>query len=164
MINCEQFEENFIAWKNESLEASQSNAMKQHFSTCQYCVDISVETIEIREAVVGVYGAGPSEEFKYNLKSRISDLLYRNKEITATHKAKLPHWAALGAGIATGLAIGIVLLMPSKQENSSQYVANNQLEKDTEMVVDTTTLPADSLDAVNETYQLDNRSRMVSGK
>jgi len=138
--------------------------MEDHFSSCQYCVDISEETIDIREAVVGVPEIGPSADFEYKLNRRISDLIYGSKGSVAAHKGKLPRWAALGAGLATGLAIGAVLLLSTNQPSTEQIAENDGMGEDYEMVVDTTTLPDDTLNTVNEPYQLDNRSRMVSGK
>jgi hypothetical protein len=165
MINCEQFEDNYLNWKNNNLEASQNDEMKIHFSSCQYCAEVTTETIEMRESIAGISEQGLSEDFEVNLNRRISELVYDNKSQKRFNRAKLPRWAALGAGMATGLAIGVMILMPSNQGSMKQLVGDIQVEElPLIMVVDTTTHDIDTSKSVNEPYRLDDRSKMVSGK
>lgn len=164
MINCEQFENNFLSWQDNKLEASQSDEMRNHYSSCQFCGDITSETIELRESLAGVSEQGLSAEFEVNLNRKINELVYGNKAQRRYNRAKLPRWAALGAGMATGLAIGVVILMPSNQGSLNQYTAVNQIDEGSTIVVDTITNESDSSKSINEEYKLDDRSKLVSGK
>ena len=164
MINCEQFEDNFLVWQNNNLEPSQSEEMKNHFSSCPFCADITTETIELRESISGISEGGPSADFEVNLNRRISELIYDNKSQRRLNKSKLPRWEALGAGMATGLAIGVIILLPSNQGNINNYADGNPVEEGPMMVVDTTNHTSDSSDIVNEPYRIDDHSKLVKGE
>lgn len=175
MINCEQFEDNFLNWKNNNLETSQSIEMRNHSASCKFCADITIDTIELRESIAGISAQEPSGDFEVNLNRRISEIVYENKAQKQLRRAKLPRWAALGAGMATGLAIGIIILIPANQNNQSKYMADSNSEEGPALVVDpvedapllvidTTIYNSDSSKSVHEDYKLDDRSKLVSGK
>jgi len=122
MVNCDLFERRYEAWKKGRLSADESAAMQDHASSCRFCKVKDEQTQNLRTLIASVPQISPQDGFEFRLQQRINALSKR-KSIPARRRASIfPRWGALGAGLATGLAIGFVVFMP---RNAGYQVAPN---------------------------------------
>ena len=178
MIHCEQFENRYEQWREGRVTAEQDEEMQRHLADCPYCRTVDSETIRLRKLLVSSPELEPSVGFDYRLRRRLEELSSPGK---VRRRSIIPRWAALGAGLATGLAVGFALLLPFMENDQEPAIvesadisvlATQQIVSDDPETVqyysDTTEFSADTMAYPDDqsqpesTYNPDQHSQMVS--
>ncbi len=115
MVSCEQFESNFEAWKSDKLSPELQTEMSRHASECPYCGALCGDTVRLRALLGSLPKLEPSPGFEFRLRNRLKERMTPETERRRGYR-RIPRWAALGAGLATGVVIGVVILAPSDKE------------------------------------------------
>ncbi|MBM3325664.1 MAG: hypothetical protein FJY65_01595 [Calditrichaeota bacterium] len=179
MLSCEHFEQNWTTWKAAKLAPVIADEMLAHSLECAHCRHYTAETDELRTLLEHSSLYQPSAEFAANLEQAILDIRRRDVARSMRAPGLFPRWAVLSAGLATGLAIGLMLLLPGEideQPNSNlaavtppptAFVPDERLAEQTassqradEPVKDTLRARQDT--AVSPPFEVNQRSRMVS--
>ena len=169
MIGCEEFERDYQSWQSGSMNSAMAEAMHQHTVDCVHCRAWETNTSSLRRLLKGQPVLNPGRDFEARLHQRI----VRDRTTTTVTSTMLPsyapRWAALGAGLVTGLAIGGILLMPSqvdKSDVSSVSVQGILASQDahSRAIGDSLADRKDSLEADNSHYDMNRNSQMVSGR
>lgn len=125
MINCDFFEDNLNSWKAGKLPADQMKAMEQHSMTCPYCGKLSAETIKLRVHLATLPRNEPSSTFEFRLQRKLADIRNSKRTTKVNRKGLLPRWSVVGAGLVTGIAVGILLIFPSNPEKGMITMVEN---------------------------------------
>jgi len=168
MISCERFENYFEAWQENRLNSEDGQAMHLHASQCAHCAKLELETVQLRGMLTGCLQYEPSPGFEFRLQRRISE--EKNGELIqhSRKSAVLPRWAAMGAGLATGVAIGVAFLIPTDPGSSSSNqlaieTSGSTLKSNNQQLVATMVDSIKDTSDVNEDpYNINKHSRMVS--
>ncbi len=112
MLDCDRFEEHYEAWKAGRLPDDQSEAMQRHATECRYCRLKGRETARLRSLLGSLQRLEPSPDFDYRLRRRIAQLEERSHPIAGRRAAPFLRWKVIGAGVVTGLVIGLFLFYP----------------------------------------------------
>lgn len=165
MITCDFFEEKQIAWKAGELDRESSDLMENHVSICIHCKAFKSEVAELRKITTSLPDFQVPDGFEFRLQRKI-DRLKAGKQISRSKSTNyFPKWAALGAGLATGAAIAITLLLPNdnlKKSNSqfaSQPTGNNN--SNSHFVSNEVDTLSDSTNAGTSGFHLDKFSQTV---
>lgn len=129
MLSCEQFERDYIIWKEGKAAPDIDGEMRLHVANCAYCAKYNINLSSIRNSLSRQPIFEPSPEFDTTLCNRIVGIRIHRAVRDLTPERKAPNWAALGAGLATGLAIGIIAILPRSA---------NHLEITNTALIDTT--------------------------
>jgi len=111
MIHCEQFESQFKKWRDGLLSPADSDDMRVHHMTCPYCVSYNEELVGLREQIAHLPGRVPRSGFELRLKNRLQNRAGLSRQPVS----RVPRWAALGAGLALGVVIGLIAVIPYMQ-------------------------------------------------
>jgi len=161
MSVCERFEKNFGQYKNGGLPQAVQTEMAEHVAVCPHCASFTGEFSSLRSLLTGQPEFQPRPGFE----RRLSEHLRGTTEVyrVPARRRFSSGWAAAGAGLATGLAVGFfVMLAPHTTDN----IAVTSAPPLAAVGVNTT---RDSLDSISDTakseeslYELDQNSRTVS--
>ncbi len=167
MISCETFEDRYTAWKNGSLSRSEAETMEKHSGECSHCADFNGEIADLRAMLSDLPAYEPAPDFQFKLRQRIREAT----DATGTKRraSLVPRWAAWGAGLATGLAIGVAVLLPTQSLNNSDSQYAMEVNHDRMQAVNG--VPVAALeDSISDTFHtqdtyfdLDRHSQTVSG-
>ncbi len=164
MASCNFFEENYEAWKNGTLGTGDEEEMRHHASQCSFCAAFGEETAKLRAALSELPEFQPSSAFEFQLRRKIKEAGSR-----ATRKqVNMPRWAAIGAGMATGIAIAVAVLIQMNPNSpaSSPYLANQPTRDISAPVIaqvaDKDTLADDTSRVTEPSYDLSRHSQTVS--
>ena len=116
MILCEHFESQYRKWRKGSLTPTQNDEMRVHQSHCSTCASITDDMTGVREMLADLPRREPRAGFELRLQYRI-----KNGAATPAKEASgrsMPRWAALGAGLAFGLVVGLVTVVPLSEKGS----------------------------------------------
>ena len=165
MITCEQFEKDFDAWQKGEIPSEVGKELEQHTIDCPTCRNFSQGTLRLKQHFASLPRLEPSTGFKYRLNNRLKDYTEGR-----TVRTVFPRWAALGAGIVTGFALGLVVLVQNLDNNTGNVntLAGASVAEHQEQLVGVTdTVNAgsdqDSIDTQESTYDPGRRARLVSG-
>lgn len=168
MVNCESFESNFGAWQEGKLEEDLHTGMEHHASNCDHCAKFNGETHELRDLLRSSSVFEPTTGFDFRLQRRISEVVDGKAYSSRKNRTLIPRWAAMGAGLATGAAIGLALLLPSDQGNPglSKMIAEAadpvSVSSNDQLIADTSMSENDSTDQDMYLLDLDRMSQTVS--
>ncbi len=170
MITCERFEKDYNAWQSGRLTPEEEELFRRHVVDCPHCRAFTQGAYKLRELITSLPQVEPPPGFTYRLSNRISELSAKDIRTAGTRHGTIPRWTALGAGLASGLAVGlIIVLSPGKQDVSgtNNAFSNAPLASSATSVVnvvDTTDKSDDSLETPEQLYNLDRRQQMVSDR
>jgi len=170
MITCERFEKDFESWRSGKLTPEDETLIRQHARECPHCQAFNQAAFRLRELTLSLPQREPSAAFKYRLSARLNDLALQPVKPLRAGGRLLPRWAALGAGVASGLALGLVLVLSTGPENQSTpglSIGTGQLASNEEMLikdVDTSDVGNDSVKIPERSYDLETHSQVVSGR
>ena len=168
MVSCNYFEDNYEAWKQGKLDANDENIMRLHASQCAHCLSFSDDVQRLRASISELPQLEPEPGFEFRLRKRIREA---SSSRFRKHRkmALLPRWAAIGAGMATGIAIGYIVLLQFNPEErvSPQFTAQQPAPMSVHSLVadqseDADTLQNDTLDSTAPHYDLSRHSETVS--
>ncbi len=123
MIKCDFFEDNFTTWKAGKLAPDETEAMERHASTCPYCAKLCAETVRLRTNLASLPRIEPSSTFEFRLQRRLSDVRLKARTANSGKKALIPRWSVISAGLVTGVIVGVLLIVPSN--NEQDMIATN---------------------------------------
>jgi len=167
MTNCERFEQLFRPWKKGELTPEEASAMARHSEECTYCRDFTEDIYRLRLISGSVNRLEPRLGFENRLARRIREI-ERGAPAKVKSPQRIPVWAGLGAGLATGAAVGMALLLSGRNDSPAPaltaspppaYIASNsqiQSEKDT------TDIGLDSINRTGSSFDASRHSQMVS--
>jgi len=168
MITCERFEKGFEAWQSGKLNPEEAELFRRHVIECAHCRAFTPAAYHLRELTVSLPQVEPSPGFTYRLSNRLNELSTRDVKTTRASGRLLPRWAALGAGLASGLAVGLIIILSPNSDDMSKPgismtgtpVASHETAPIN--LVDTTKDIEDSLEAAEQLYDLDRKFQVVS--
>lgn len=166
MIDCELFESRYKIWNSGTLSDEIGEQMVQHHTYCSHCQSLTSDLEDVRMILGSLRKHEPSPRFDYRLKNRI-DEYEKKRSQPASGRSIIPRWAAMGAGIATGLAIGLAVLIPLKQGGIDPISTPGEMtiasaRKPADMDRDSLNIGSDSLSKEQKGYNPDRLSQTVS--
>jgi len=166
MITCEQFEGSFRAWKEGGLGTGEEEEMRRHASACAFCASYDGDTARLKVLLNRISLRDVSPGFDLRLQRRIREAAGERLNKKRAPDKVLPRWAAWGAGLATGVVIGVALLMPSGSlDNSRSQLAENEVipvEHSDQAVIAPADSASDSTTVPQDLYRMDEHSQTVS--
>ena len=170
MISCDWFEQNYGQWKDGRLGAEAVREMSAHSDSCPYCASHDRDVFKIRRLV----SQAPTYNQPVGFELRLTKRLEEAEGAADSHSSRvrdrgsetgfIPRWAALGAGLATGVFVGLVFLIPGNRNENSQTVmtAESTVVTGVQQVTDSTNLAADTTLPADHSFDIDQHSRVVS--
>lgn len=166
MITCEQFERSFRTWKEGNLGSGEEEEMRRHAAACAFCASYDTETSRLKDLLIQVPLRDTSPGFDFQLQRRIREAVKGGGLRRKPQASLLPRWAAWGAGLATGVVVGLAILLPSGNlDNSGSQIAESdatppaQTEQTLAAAPDTA---CDSSSVPDDPYRMDEHSQTVS--
>jgi len=161
MSDCDRFEREYGRLTRGELEQRESDALREHSRLCPNCATFTPESDSLRSLLMGQPAYRPSIAFERQLDTAIQGKQPVFK--TSRQVGSLQGWASIGAGMATGLAIGFfMLLAPQSVDNRTVASAPVMVAANRSSVSDSAASHRDSLKQEERPYQLDENSRTVS--
>jgi len=174
MRDCELFESRYIDWKSGRLKLEDGEALAQHQHNCPHCAALSEGDLRLRSLLAQQHAYRPKAGFEMRLDNAIKTVEAGGKPVRNRSVIPFPRMAALGAGLATGLAVGLFVFTSPVNESATQTIAANHAaskiqyakvsEKDRQMSDDTLLARRDSLTEDVSHYDAGQFSRSVSTK
>ena len=167
MHTCDHFEKNYMAWKSGNSTPEETRLFEQHAGECENCRDFNEEIYLLRQQTASIPLAEPSIRFLHQLDNRIREAEETGQKSKA-HGRVIPRWAAMGAGLASGLAVGAILLLnPGSGDISETESGLAQVPEMEELIAspqesDSMLNLRDSLNVPEGHYNLNERSQTVS--
>jgi len=161
MSVCEQFERDFGRYQTGGLSQANMAALADHVSKCPHCAAFTRENSSLRNLL----SIQPTFQPRPGFERRLSERL---RGTTETYRVPVRRrlssgWAAAGAGLATGLAVGFfVLLAPHTTDNIAVNSAPPLAAVDLKASRDSIESKMDTIKALESLYELDQNSRTVS--
>ncbi len=175
MNDCESFESRYIDWKQGRLSNEDGDALARHARTCRHCALIGEGEMKLSTLLRNQTEYRPSNGFEWRLENSIKAAMNNGKPIRlAKDVSIMPRLTALGAGLATGLAIGIFVLtaplgdslevkISSVEKPPGQFIADNSsLNNDKKS--DSLSSPRDTSTKVDSHYLVGDYGKVVSGR
>lgn len=128
MSDCENFESKYHDWQQGRLSLDDAAALARHAAHCRHCSVFNPETAKISQLLRNQPVYRPKNGFEMRLERSIKAVENHEAPVRLIRKASFtPKLTALGAGLATGLAVGIfALTIPVNDSgNPPASVANN---------------------------------------
>jgi len=170
MITCDRFEHDYEAWRKEELTAEDSDALQWHFDTCPGCQRFAENFSILRQRLLSMPQCEPSIRFKYQLNRKINDI-NAGVEKGRSLSRLFPRWAAIGAGLVTGFALGLVVIIQNvdnETTDTQMFAGKPEIESREQLVSnidsDSTEINSDSIDVPVSNYRLDRYSQAVSSE
>ncbi|MCF7810124.1 zf-HC2 domain-containing protein [bacterium] len=170
MVTCERFEQDYEAWRKGELTTEESDVFQKHLDTCNNCQHFAESFSTLRQYLVAMPQQEPSVRFKYQLNRKINDINtgdYKERSFVNV----FPRWAAVGAGIATGftLALVVIILNIDSGTNNTQMMADKPKAESHEQfasneIPDSTVQNSDTMNVPESNYRLDKYSQAVSSE
>lgn len=175
MRDCEFFESRFLKWKQGLLSGDEASVMSDHATTCIHCGAFSEANARFRDLVIDLPRFRPTNGFELRLDEQIAAVqVGAPNSNRARSRSPYPKMAALGVGLATGLAVGIfVLSSPIQETTRGPFVESSNQAPPIQLaaVPEQPKLPADTLMARKDSsvqapshYDAGKHQRMVSGR
>lgn len=166
MSDCERFEGGYLAWKNGRLAEDEAAALARHAHSCPHCAGLQEGSLRLRELLKNQPAYEPTPGFEWRLERKIKAVIAGGTRERSVSWPLLPRWAALGAGLATGLAVGVILLTApglndDQPKQETQLAAQKPLAEGDH---DTLSAKRDSIAVPAGHYDAGTRSRTVSGR
>jgi len=175
MNDCESFESRYIDWKQGRLNSAEGETLARHAVNCRHCSSIGQGEMNISHLLRNQPVYRPRNGFELRLENSIKAVENNGKPIRLVKEVSLiPRLTALGAGLASGLAVGIFVLtapvgdtgtMPisAVAPGATQLVADNspQVKEKSE---DSLFSRRDSAAKVDSHYLVGDYGKVVSGR
>ena len=164
MASCEQFERNYQGWKSGRLSPELQAEMSRHILECPDCAALTEETGQLRALLGSLPKLEPTPGFEYQLQNRLRESP-PSKATGSRASYLIPRWAALGAGLVTGVVVGVTILVTTDRQTGSPAptepiaVAERTTEAPLE---DTLSVPGDTTVRPERLYSPDRHSQVVS--
>ena len=161
MIACEDFERHYLDFSLGRATPFTPEEMQRHRETCPYCASLTAETGRLRGLLGGALTLKPRTGFEMRLQQRLNNLGNR----AAPRQPAYPRWAALGAGLATGLALAVFVILPrftGQDSTPATAVSPGSYTQTAANIPDSLTNEEDSTGDTSYQYDADAHSRMVS--
>lgn len=162
MTDCDIFEQEYQRYIDGTLPKDSAARLDAHRRSCSHCGVFDQTGYRLRETLRKAPIRQPRVGFEMRLDYALAD---RGRGSRATSRQAVPKWAAISAGLATGLALGAFLLIAPRSSDksggvqpfpSAQIAARAQIDSSADR--------KDSLKESTEYYSADGRSRLVSGR
>jgi hypothetical protein len=172
MNDCELFEAKYLEWKEGRLPSADAASLEAHAHSCPGCSTLSSPQARLHHLLREQPLYRPRAGFEMRLQQAIQSGSARSIAIPRT-QGGLGRIAAVSAGLATGLAVGLLVLTSPVSENGKQELASRKLPPATDLAAkvdpsptprDTVTEDRDSLSESPSSYDASSHSRMVSGR
>jgi hypothetical protein len=170
MVACDRFERDYEAWRKGELTTEDGESFQKHFSSCTDCQLFAESFSTLRQRLAALPQQEPSVRFKYQLNRKINDISagdYKGRSFANI----FPRWAAVGAGIATGLTLGLVIIIlniDNGKTNTSMLADNANIESHEQFasngMPDSTEQKSDTMNVPEGNYRLDKYSQAVSSE
>jgi len=176
MNDCERFEKLYLDWKKGGLNNEEAELLTRHASVCGSCTSINEADMRLRGLLKNQAVYRPTNGFELRLERSIRAVENNQKPVRLKKSAPLfPRWTALGAGLATGLAVGILVLsVPVDEAGKNSPISSistpaNQLIADVSPqsinpVEDTLASKKDTSSKVDSHYLVGDYGKVVSGR
>ncbi|NQT35189.1 hypothetical protein HQ587_08365 [bacterium] len=169
MITCERFEREFEAWKNDKLPSEEDEQFNKHVAECSHCSSFELSHFRLRDLTSSLPSVEPSASFEYRLNSRINELDDSGVRGYKRERKLLPRWAALGAGLATGIAVGLIIVLTPGTEDmtdpGNHQTASVAMHETVDgELEDSSDIDRDSIEIPESLYEIDRHSQTVSGR
>ena len=110
MVDCENFERHFQLYRTGGLSQEDATAFAEHAHSCPHCAGLTQESGRLRALLSSFPDYQPRPGFEMRLNANLSGGARQHIFYTPARVPLLPRWAAVGTGLATGLAVGVILL------------------------------------------------------
>ena len=174
MYDCDKFEIRYMERQQGQLDSDEQAEFDQHLSTCDHCAALDLNTIQLVETMQSLPQMDPPVGFEFRLKRRIEEGTVAGQRDRSRRRGFKPSWAALGAGLATGMAVAIALIIPSKSvDNGSNPLIGAGSSGDISLASQDMITPEtqDSLDLLRDSlgvkashFNIDRYSQVVSSE
>ncbi|MDP8239266.1 MAG: zf-HC2 domain-containing protein [Candidatus Hatepunaea meridiana] len=168
MITCDRFEDNYEAYQSGKLPPEQEDLLRRHVAECEHCQIFAQSTYRLRVITASLPRVEPSPNFRFQLDKKIRMLSGARSGKIHSNRSVIPRWAALGAGLATGLAVGLIILLTPESTDFAELdtsPSNIEVVKQEQLaseLTDSTDAADDSLEVPEQSYNPDKYSQVVS--
>lgn len=136
MIGCELFENQYSAWRENRLSSSESSEMQTHQLSCYNCKQFNSDLVSLRKQVQSSPVREVKIGFEHRLQKRIKSLetgvVVQSRNNT---KPAFQGWGLLGAGLATGFVIGIIITFPMRSNNDIDFASEQSITNSIPQIV-----------------------------
>jgi len=161
MNECENFERDYQRYRSGDLPLQTSEAHARHLALCPHCAAYSGAHDSVRTLLGAAPLYQPASGFEDRLRARRIEGVRKSVGNHRRFPVSLP---AIGAGLATGFAIGFfALFTPDSTDSIPGVPAAVVADAGLKEKADTVKSDRDSIQTPTTGYQLDRRSRLVSG-
>jgi len=108
MLTCEDFERHYLDFSAGRPISVSPDEIRQHRASCRYCARLTTGTAQLHTLLTGLPALEPRAGFELRLQHRIAT----QSDVVRAPQRAFPRWAALGAGLATGLALAVFVILP----------------------------------------------------
>jgi anti-sigma factor RsiW len=164
MVDCENFERHFQLYRTGGLSQEDAATFAEHAHSCPHCAGLTQEGGRLRALLSSLPDYQPRPGFEMRLNANLSVGARQRITYKPARVPLLPRWAAVGTGLATGLAVGVILLTTPHTTGNNRSAAPELAAASNIAEKDTINARKDSIRTGETPYDLDGRSEMVSGR
>jgi len=128
-VRCEEFENEFAAFKEGRLDSEKSKAFAAHQKQCAHCAAYAAGLYDIRQILVELPKLEAPPYFLSNLERAINQQKYGGKSREGV--GGVPRLIALASGFAIALIVSFIVLQPDQEpammDSSPGVMANEQM-------------------------------------
>ncbi len=162
MSDCNRFERDYGRNRSGELNTSESEWMLRHSQTCRFCAGYTKDEDNLRGLLKGQTDYQPQPGFDIRLQDRIRHGTQNVVQFRPGRGYLIPRWAAISAGLVTGLAAGAFLLLTPSSDNDGFNKATVVASTVTAGQKDSLAERDDSVKVPSDSYHLDQHSTTVS--
>ncbi len=175
MNDCENFESLYIDWKKGRLSGDEAEMLTRHATSCRHCTSIGSDEMNLSHLLRNQALYRPTNGFEMRLDNSIRSVENNGKPIRLVKKTSIaPRLTALGAGLATGLAVGIFVLTAPMENSGNMPISSatsipSHLVADISPVIDekvgdSLASKRDTAQKVDSHYLVGDYGKVVSGR